>query len=211
LTSFEQRDAALDVGGLVSSMVNALSRHFGVVHHVESSPLLAEFAAKRFAQDRLDNVTVSRASASRLPFGDDAFDSVTLHGTMARLAKETGPSAAPPILAECRRVLRPGGRVYLSFDNPVWYGGFAARAGRRDLERTIVPSALLAGFRDVSRFYAFPSFDRPRAIVPGTRRAFSARETVEARGTIRRAARRAAALAGLYPVLAPSLLIIASK
>lgn len=211
LTSFVRRDAALDVGGAISSMAPALSRHFGVVHHVEASALLADFAARRFAQDGLRNVVVSRGSAAALPFRDETFDCVTLHGAVPRVAH--GPPAVTirGVFSECRRVLRPGGRVYVAFANPVWYGRLVDAATRRYSERTVVPSARAAGFRELERYYAFPTFERPRVLVPGTRCAFYARETVEARGTVRRAVRRATALVGLYAVLAPSVVIVARK
>jgi SAM-dependent methyltransferase len=211
LTSFARRDAALDIGGAVSSMGPALSCHFRVVHHVEASALRAEFAAHRFAQDGLRNLIVSRGSAAALPFRDEAFDCVTLHGAVPRAARGTQATMTRNVFSECRRVLRPGGRVYAAFDNPVWYGRLADAATWRDGDRAIVPSARAAGFRELERYYAFPSFDRPRALVPGTRRASYARETAEAPGTVRRAARRATALIGLYPLLAPSVVIIARK
>jgi SAM-dependent methyltransferase len=211
LTSFVGREAALDVGGAVSSMAPALSRHFRVVHHLEASALLAEFAAQRFAQDGLPNVTVSRGSAAALPFRDDAFDCMTLHGAIPRIDDGTRPAAVRAIFAECRRVLRPGGRVYIAFRNPVWYGRLADTAAWHDGERAIVPAARVAGFTELQRYYAFPTFDRPRVLVPATRRASYARETIEADGSIRRPARRAAALLGLYALLSPSVVIVARK
>jgi SAM-dependent methyltransferase len=176
---------------------------------VETSPLLAEFAAGRFAQDGLPNVVVARGSLAALPFGDESFDCVTLHGAVPTRAPGARSVAPRDVFSECRRVLRPGGRVYVAFDNPLWYGRLAD-AWRRG-GRAIVRSARSAGFRDVERFYAFPTFSRPRVVVPGTRRAFYARETAEARGTIRRAARRATALVGLHAVLGPSVVIVARK
>jgi SAM-dependent methyltransferase len=209
-TSFLRHDAALDVGAAVSSMAPALSRHFRLVHHVEASTLLAEFAARRFAQDGLRNVLVSRASASALPFRDEAFDCLTVHGTIPTTPRGARTARARRAFSECRRVLRPGGRIYLAFHNPLWYGRLAA-ATWREATRAMIPAARAAGFRDLERYYAFPAFDRPRVLVPGKRRAFYARETVEARGTVKRAARRAAALVGLYAVLAPSVVVVARK
>jgi SAM-dependent methyltransferase len=202
LTSFVRRDAALDVGGVVSSMAPALSRHFDVVYHLEPSAALAEFATRRFAQDRLGNVVVCRGAPAALPFRDESFDCVTLHGG--------APPARPrSVLAECRRVLRQDGRIYVAFDNPLWYGRLARVTRGRG--RRVVPSARAAGFREVECYYAFPTFDRPRVLVPATRRASFARETVEAPAGLRGTARRLATLAGLHAMLAPGVVVVARK
>jgi SAM-dependent methyltransferase len=211
LTSFERRDVALDIGSVVSSMAPALSGHFGIVHHVESSPLLAEFAARRFAQDRLPNVIVSRSSPLALPFRDGSFDCVTVHGATASGPTAAGARASERLLSECRRVLRPAGQVYLALENPVWYARLADRSRRGAGEHAIARSIRAAGFEQLARYYAFPTFDRPHVVVPATRRATLAREIVEARGNIRRAVRIATAFLGLFAVLSPSLIIVGRK
>jgi SAM-dependent methyltransferase len=212
LTSFVGRDAALDIGGTVSSMAPALSRHFRVVHHLEASTPLAEFAARRFAQDGLGNILVSRGSAAELPFRDEAFDCITLHGVVPSTSRGARRAEARCIFTECRRVLRPGGRVYVAADNPLWYGRrLAGASARSKAERAMIRAARGGGFPDLERFYAFPTFDRPRELVPATRRACYAREMVEASGTVRGAVRRATALVGLYTILAPAVVYIARK
>jgi protein-L-isoaspartate O-methyltransferase len=100
LTSFPRRDAALDVGSAISSMAAALSRHFRTVHHVEPSALFAEFAARRFAQDGLRNLVVSRGSAAALPFRDAAFDCVTLHGGIPRLEQAVRAAILRKVFSE---------------------------------------------------------------------------------------------------------------
>jgi SAM-dependent methyltransferase len=212
LTSFVGRDAALDIGGTVSSMAPALSRHFRVVHHLEASTLFAEFAARRFAQDGLRNILVSQGSAAELPFPDEAFDCLTLHGVVPRASHSARRADAQRIFTECRRVLRPGGRIYVAAANPLWYGRRLVGASARSKdEQAMIRAARGGGFRDLERYYAFPTFDRPRELVPATRRASYARETVEASGTLRGAVRRATALVGLYTMLAPAVVFIARK
>jgi hypothetical protein len=75
----------------------------------------------------------------------------------------------------------------------------------------MIRAARGGGFRDLQRYYAFPTFDRPRELVPATRRASYAREAMEASGTVRGAVRRATALVGLYTMLAPAVVLIARK
>jgi SAM-dependent methyltransferase len=211
LTSFDRREAALDIGGAISSMAPALSRHFRIVHHLESSSLLGEFATRRFAQDELSNIIVARGSGTELPFRDESFDCVTVHGAAASVDARHRVAGTRQLLVECRRVLRAGGRAYLALENPVWYARLASRTKRRRREPAIAKMARAVGFRQLDRFYAFPTFDRPRVLVPGRRRAALAREIVEARGRIRRAVRVATAFVGLYTVLSPSVIIVARK
>src|SRR6185295_12957586 len=52
-----------------------------------------------------------RADAFRLPFGDEAFDAITVAWGLRNLRPE------PEALAEMRRVLRPGGKLHV-LDSP---------------------------------------------------------------------------------------------
>jgi len=69
-----------------------------------SAPLL-ERARQRATETRVP-VSFVRASAERLPLDAQSFDSVVLTYTLCSVER---PTAA---LAEMRRVLRPGGRLY---------------------------------------------------------------------------------------------------
>lgn len=52
-----------------------------------------------------DRVTFERGDATNLPFSTDSFDAVYCAGPLKQVADKTG------LLAECHRVLRPGGRL----------------------------------------------------------------------------------------------------
>jgi ubiquinone/menaquinone biosynthesis C-methylase UbiE len=66
---------------------------------------------------------VACADAARLPFSDESFDAVTMVETLEHIYLDDRPAA----LAECSRVLRPGGVIVLSTPN---YGSLVERFKR---------------------------------------------------------------------------------
>jgi ubiquinone/menaquinone biosynthesis C-methylase UbiE len=67
----------------------------------------------RIARENDCEFAVVGADAARLPFGDHFFDVITMVETLEHIFLEDRPAA----LAECRRVLRPGGALVLSTPN----------------------------------------------------------------------------------------------
>lgn len=95
----------LDVGvgdGAVAAMVAPYCRS---LHCIDVNAKRIETATQRLA--RFPNVTVQLADALQLPFDSASFDAVLMFHTLTYAAD---PGAA---LAECARVLRPGGRLVL--------------------------------------------------------------------------------------------------
>jgi len=90
----------LDVGCGAANMTHHL-RHYGRVYGVDSNPRPLEVARRR----GLDAVL---GSAEELPFGDGAFDLVALLDTIEHVPGEAR------VLSECRRVLRPGGKLLVT-------------------------------------------------------------------------------------------------
>jgi demethylmenaquinone methyltransferase/2-methoxy-6-polyprenyl-1,4-benzoquinol methylase len=76
------------------------------------APMLVE-AEKKKAAGGFAHVTFQEADALALPFGSAAFDAITISFGLRNLADR------PRGLAEMRRVLRPGGRLFvLEFSQP---------------------------------------------------------------------------------------------
>jgi SAM-dependent methyltransferase len=91
----------LDLGCGAGGMLEPLAR-YGSVTGIDSQPELVEFCHER----GFNNVVVGSANA--LPMPDASVDLVTLFDTIEHVADDVGA------LRECRRVLVPGGRVFIS-------------------------------------------------------------------------------------------------
>jgi ArsR family transcriptional regulator len=99
----------LDVGSGDGAAAAHLAPYCRSLTCVDTSDAMVEAARRRLA--RFENVSARCADAHALPFTDGAFD--------AALVFHTLPYAERPaaVIAECARVLRPGGRlVVLSLD-----------------------------------------------------------------------------------------------
>jgi SAM-dependent methyltransferase len=102
-----QRIVALGCGTGIE--VRALRRLTGpdtAITGVDHSPALIDTARRLTADEELsDNVTYQVGDAHHTPFGDAAFDIVTLHTLISHV------DDPPQVLREARRIVRPGGTV----------------------------------------------------------------------------------------------------
>ena len=76
---------------------------------------LAEVVVER-ARSRYPRLEATVADVRNLPFADGAFSAVLSNSTLDHF---TGPSEVVAALVELRRVLRPGGRLLVTLDNPL--------------------------------------------------------------------------------------------
>jgi len=128
----------LDVGSGDGAAAATIAPYCRSLTCIDANPRLIEAAQARLA--RHDNVRAQVADAHDLPFADASFDAVLVFHTL------TYAERPPRLLAECARVLRPGGRlVVLCLDEhqqaevTARYGerhpGFSPRAVRGMLAR----------------------------------------------------------------------------
>jgi ArsR family transcriptional regulator len=145
----------LDVGSGDGAAAATIAPYCRSLTCIDANPRLIEAAQARLG--RHENVRAQVADAHELPFADASFDAVLVFHTL------TYAERPPRVLAECARVLRPGGRlVVLCLDEhrqsevTARYGerhpGFSPRAVRGMLARAglTVLSARIAS-REIKR------------------------------------------------------------
>ena len=97
-------DAGCGGGGMPVSLAEEVRR----VVAIDLAPRFVD-AGERLRRERgLANLAFTQADGCALPFKHDTFDLVLSHAVIEHVAD------APRYLAECARVLRPGGVMYLS-------------------------------------------------------------------------------------------------
>lgn len=104
-------ESILEIGYGTGHSLLSLAESVGQSGHVagiDISPGMRDVAQKRVAESgKQDLVDLRVGSVPPIPFDDDSFDAVTMSFTLELFPIPTIPN----VLAECRRVLKPGGRV----------------------------------------------------------------------------------------------------
>jgi SAM-dependent methyltransferase len=128
------------------------ARGGAVVTGVDIAPSAIALARQNFAQQGLP-ADLREADGERLPFAAESFDLVYAHGVV----QYTPDPAA--LVAECHRVLRPGGEAVLQVYNRISWLNALSKVMKVPLEHEDAPvlekysaaelRALVSGFRDV--------------------------------------------------------------
>jgi ubiquinone/menaquinone biosynthesis C-methylase UbiE len=108
LTGVQPGQRVLDVACGPGFLTRAFARAGADATGLDATEAFLAFARAEAADDRLANVTFHAGDAEQLPFDDAAFDVVT-----CRAAFHHFPHPER-VLAEMRRVCRPGGRVLVA-------------------------------------------------------------------------------------------------
>jgi glycosyltransferase involved in cell wall biosynthesis/SAM-dependent methyltransferase len=155
----------------------------------------------------------------RLPYGDESFDCVFIHGVWPHLMELAGAVRSDPdalVLSECRRVLRPGGCLYIAAFNPRYRRLRAAAPLGQSPHLTAAVGMMrrrlqAAGFSRCQSYYVTPSHVIPRDIIPIARAAVSRYEQFTASHSLPGWLRRVLAAVGLHQVLFPSVAYLAYR
>lgn len=139
----------LDVGCGAGNMMHHLS-HYGQVIGVDLYAKPLEVALAR-------GLNVREGSADDLPFDDQSFDVATLLDVVEHVPNESG------VFNECRRVLKPGGKLVVTVPALMWLwshndviNAHQRRYTRAELERKLVRHGFRVLQASYNNFFVFP-------------------------------------------------------
>lgn len=191
---------------------------------------LDDVSRSQFETVRYFDLTAS--GALPLPISSAVADCVFLH----RAWLDTPTATRSALLAECARILRPGGHLLLSVDHSLSLGrssiaqwlpraalaapvAFFRRWKGRLSRKPDVPWPLngltrelhCIGFTEVRRYFVLPTIDAPQQLVPADSTALLMHESQQGKTRLRGTLRRMLFGAGLEAVLFPGFLLIAVR
>jgi demethylmenaquinone methyltransferase/2-methoxy-6-polyprenyl-1,4-benzoquinol methylase len=113
-------DLATGSGDVAFALADGLPRGVGVTGMDFCQPMLDEAVVKRAANPRWENIAFKQGDGMALPLPDATFDALTISFGLRNMADRH------QALGEMRRVLRPGGRLFvLEFSQPYfWFRPF---------------------------------------------------------------------------------------
>jgi SAM-dependent methyltransferase len=142
----------LEVGCGAGVDLARFARGGAIATGVDVAQSAIDLARANFAQQGLEG-EFHVADAERLPFPDDSFDLVYAHGVVQYTANPAR------LVAECRRVLRPGGEAIFQVYNRISWLNALSKVMKVGLEHQDAPvlikfsiaefRRLLSGFKDV--------------------------------------------------------------
>lgn len=146
------RPRILDCGCGTGANLSLLQR-YGIAYGFDISPTGVQLA-RGYAQTRVAN-----ASITHIPFGDEAFDLVTVFDVLYTLSEDQEAQA----VAEIYRVLRPGRRIIVNVaalgilrGNHSVFGHEVRRSTRRRLRRVLTRAGFTVERLTYTNFSLFP-------------------------------------------------------
>ena len=119
--NYSRTKSCLDVGSGMGANTFILANFFEEVWSLEAVKQRIEFQQIRKYQDKINNIKFVRADWLHLPFPDNYFDLVAVNGVLEWIGlsdySRNPRELQKDFLNETRRVLKPGGCLYIGIEN----------------------------------------------------------------------------------------------
>lgn len=154
-----QKRRILDIGAGAGNMAHHLA-HYGQVFGLD-------YVARPLSVAHARALDVCQGAGDGLPFGKDTFDLVALLDTVEHIPDEFG------VFAECRRVLKPGGKVIITVPAFMWLWSYndeinahQRRYTAPELRQKLEISGLRVTRLSYNNFFLFPLIAGMRFVRP---------------------------------------------
>jgi len=137
---FRKLDRVLDVGCGLGQWTSMLAKNNGSCFGLDLNEGRLEVAKQLYGLTEGVEANLVRGSAENLPFDSGQFDGVFCYGVFMF-------TNMPKTLSEFRRVLKPGGRLYLNANSWGWYANLIINRGILVKNLRLVRTALEMVFR----------------------------------------------------------------
>lgn len=188
----------LDIGAGMGRISIPLARVVKKIVAVDNSFLRVKFLKLRAAKENLENIEVCVADIFDLPFEQESFDLIVMNGVLEWVGAtdryQNPRDAQIASLEVCRRLLKPGGHLYIGIENrfalaylravdhsglrftsylPRWLADFylkLRKSKRYDTytytKRGYEKLLQQAGFSSHEFYLAYPGYNLPRLMIP---------------------------------------------
>ncbi|MCB0106245.1 MAG: class I SAM-dependent methyltransferase [Caldilineaceae bacterium] len=154
-----QERLVLDLGGGAGNMAHHLA-HYGHVIGIDMNGRPLAVAAQR-------GLHVTQSSGDLLPFPDQSFDLIALLDTVEHIPDDIG------VFEECRRVLKPGGKLLVTVPAFMWLWSYndeinahQRRYTAPELKQKLTMSGLVVKRLSYNNFFLFPMVAGIRMLRP---------------------------------------------
>ncbi len=140
LLDIPKQAVVLDIGAGMGTISHSLSRYYDTIHAIETVPERLEFSRIRFNQEGCQNIKLARANLLNLPFAENSFDLVVMNGVLEWVGMPENGMRPDELqleaLRKIRKILKPGGYLYIGIENRVGYNFFLGRLDHTNLKYT---------------------------------------------------------------------------
>lgn len=154
-----QERLVLDIGGGAGNMAHHLA-HYGRVVGIDTNGRPLAVAAQR-------GLEITQSTGDSLPFPDNSFDLIALLDTVEHIPDEFG------VFDECRRVLKPGGKLIVTVPAFMWLWSYndeindhQRRYTAPELQEKLAVSGLRVKRLSYNNFFLFPMIAALRLLRP---------------------------------------------